>query len=175
MCGIGFVANLKGARSRDIVDTGLEVLRRLSHRAACGADPDTGDGAGILIQLPDRFLRAEAARLGLDVPLNRRFGIGMVFLPPDPAQRAACERVLEDCVTAEGQRVIGWRDVPIDPAHVGTTARAVMPVIRQLYVRMRRVPPSAWERTLYVIRKVAENRVRESGIDPDGYFHVASL
>jgi glutamate synthase (NADPH/NADH) large chain len=174
-CGVGFVANIKGVRSRDIVDQGLEVLRRLSHRAACGADPETGDGAGILIQLPEKFLRAEAAKLGLELAPTRRFGIGQVFLPPDPAQRAACERALEDSITAEGQRVIGWRDVPIDAQHVGRTARDVMPVFRQLYVRMRRVPPSAWERTLYVCRKLAENRVRESGIDPGGYFHVASL
>jgi len=143
-CGVGFVANIKGARSRDIVDQGLEVLRRLSHRAACGADPDTGDGAGILIQLPDRFLRAEGQKLGLELPPGRRFGIGQVFLPPDPAARAACERVLEEVVVEEGQRVLGWRDVPTDPARVGPTARAVMPVFRQLYVRMRRVPPSAY-------------------------------
>src|SRR5882762_10983100 len=81
-CGVGFVADIKGARSREIVDDGLEILRRLSHRAACGADPETGDGAGILLQLPDPFLRAEAARLGFPLPANRRFAIGNVFLPP---------------------------------------------------------------------------------------------
>ncbi|MFN0247746.1 MAG: glutamate synthase large subunit [Kofleriaceae bacterium] len=174
-CGVGFVADIKGIRSRSIVDDGLEILRRLSHRAATGADPDTGDGAGILIQLPDRFFRAEAVKLGIEIPVGRRFAIGQVFLPPDPTQRTACEQILADVVREEGQRVLGWRDVPIDPAHTGTVARAVMPVFRQLYVRMRRVPPSAWERTLYVIRKLAENRVRERGADPQGYFHVASL
>ena len=174
-CGVGFVADIKGTRSRSIVDDGLEVLRRLSHRAACGADPQTGDGAGILIQLPDRFFRAEAQRLGIEIPPSRRFAVGQVFLPPDPAQRAACEQVLADVVAEEGQRAIGWRDVPTDTAHVGTVAREVMPVFRQLFVRMRRVPPSAWERTLFVIRKLAENRIRERGLDPRGYFHVASL
>ena len=174
-CGVGFVADIKGNRSRGIVDDGLEILRRLSHRAATGADPLTGDGAGILVQLPDRFFRGEAARLGLDLPAGRRFAVGQVFLPPDPAQRLACEQVLADVVVEEGQRMLGWRDVPIDAAHVGEVARDVMPVFRQLFVRMRRVPPSAWERTLYVIRKLAENRVRERGIDPGGYFHVASL
>jgi glutamate synthase (NADPH) large chain len=174
-CGVGFVADIKGHRSRSIVDDGLEILRRLSHRAACGADPETGDGAGILIQLPDRFFRAEAAKAGLDIPAGRRFAVGQVFLPPDPVQRAACEQILADVATEEGQRVLGWRDVPIDLSHVGTVARDVMPVFRQLFVRMRRVPPSAWERTLYVIRKLAENRVRERGADPDRYFHVASL
>jgi glutamate synthase (NADPH/NADH) large chain len=173
-CGVGFVAHIKGERTRSIVDQGLEVLRRLSHRAACGADPDTGDGAGILIQLPEKFLRGEGERLGFDLP-KKRFAVGNVFLPPDPAMRVACERILEDAIEEEGQRVLGWRDVPVDARHVGRVARDVMPVFRQVFVRMRRVPPSAWERTLYVIRKLAENRVRERTADPAGYFHVASL
>jgi glutamate synthase (NADPH) large chain len=174
-CGVGFVAHIKGDRSRTIIDQGLEVLRRLSHRAATGADPDTGDGAGILMQLPEQFFRAEGARLGFDLPEQRRFAIGQVFLPPDPGLRAACEGLLEAAVRDEGQDVIGWRDVPIDIAHVGTVAREVLPVFRQIYIRMRRVPPSAWERTLYVIRKLAENRIRERKADPSGTFHVASL
>ena len=174
-CGVGFVAHIKGERSRAIVDQGLEVLRRLSHRAACGADPETGDGSGIMLQLPDTFFRAEGARLGFALPANRRFAIGNVFLPPSPLQRAACVEVLEAVIRAEGQRVLGWRDVPVDEAHVGPTARAVMPVFRQIYVAMRRVPPSAWERTLYVIRKLAENQIRERGLDPGGTFHIASL
>ncbi len=174
-CGVGFVADIKGNRSRNIIDDGLEVLRRLSHRAACGADPETGDGAGILIQLPDRFFRAEVARLGFELATGRRFAVGQVFLPPDPFQRVACEQVLEDVIKEEGQRVLGWRDVPVDIAHVGTVAAGVMPTFRQIFVRMRRVPPSAWERTLYVIRKLAENRIRERGCDPHGYFHIASL
>ncbi len=174
-CGVGFVADIKGNRSRSIIDDGLEILRRLSHRAACGADPETGDGAGILIQLPDRFFRAEVARLGFELSTGRRFAVGQVFLPPDPFQRVACEQVLEDVIKEEGQRVLGWRDVPVDIAHVGTVAAGVMPTFRQIFVRMRRVPPSAWERTLYVIRKLAENRIRERGADPHGYFHIASL
>jgi len=174
-CGVGFVAHIKGEKSREIVEEALEVLRRLSHRAACGADPETGDGAGILLQLPHRFFKAEGLRLGFDMPRRRRYGIGQVFLPPDRTQRAACERILEECVAAEGQRVLGWRDVPIDNAHVGRVAREVQPVFRQIYVKLRRVPPSAYERTLYVIRKLAENRIREEGVDPKGYFHVASL
>ncbi|NVB84491.1 MAG: glutamate synthase large subunit [Kofleriaceae bacterium] len=174
-CGVGFVAHIKGERSRAIVDQGLEVLRRLSHRAACGADPDTGDGAGILMQLPEKFFRAEGARLGFDLPANRRFGIGNIFLPQDPTLRAACEGLLEAAVRDEGQEVIGWRDVPVDLRHAGRVARDVLPVFRQIYIRMRRVPPSAWERTLYVIRKLAENRIRERQADPTGTFHVASL
>jgi glutamate synthase (NADPH/NADH) large chain len=174
-CGVGFVADIHGVRSRQIIDDGLEILRRLSHRGACGADPDTGDGAGILIQLPERLFRAEATRLGFELAPNRRFAVGQVFLPSGREERAACEAILEQAIAAEGQRVLGWRDVPIDVAHVGEVARQVMPVFRQVFVRMRRVPPSAWERTLYVIRKLAENRVRDSGADPAGTFHVASL
>ena len=173
-CGVGFVADIKGVRSREIVDDGLEILRRLSHRAASGADPETGDGAGILLQLPERFFRSEGARLGFTLAPNRRFAIGQVFLPPNPEARAACEAILEQVIAAEGQRVVGWRDVPTDVAHVGKTAHGVMPVFRQVYVQMRRVPPSAWERTLYVIRKLAENQIRSTGVDA-GYFHVASL
>ena len=174
-CGVGFVANIKGERSRAIVDQGLTILARLAHRAACGADPETGDGAGMLLQLSEKFFRAEGERLGIAIPSGRRFAIGQVFLPPDPAQRAACEKIFEQVAIEEGQRVLGWRDVPIDPAHAGPVARGVMPAFRQIYVRLRRVPPSAWERTLFVIRKLAENRIRDRGVDPSGYFHVASL
>jgi glutamate synthase (NADPH) large chain len=173
-CGTGFVANIKGDKSRDIVEQALEVLRRLSHRAAVGADPETGDGAGILLQLPHRFFKAEGLRLGFDMPQRRRYAVAQVFLPRDPQARAACERIFEEVVVAEGQRVIGWRDVPTDPTQIGEQAREVMPVFRQLYVRLRRVPPSAYERTLYVIRKLTENRIRDSGVDPLGIFHVAS-
>src|SRR5689334_24074456 len=105
-CGVGFVADIKGARSREIIDDGLEVLRRLSHRAACGADPETGDGAGILIQLPERFFRDEGRRLGLELGEGRRFAIGQVFLPPGPAVRRACEQILEGAIAEEGQRVL---------------------------------------------------------------------
>src|SRR5262245_65872725 len=127
------------------------------------------------MQLPEKFFRAEGAKLGFALPANRRFAIGNIFLPPDPGLRAACEGLLESAIRDEGQSVIGWRDVPIDLNHVGRVARDVLPVFRQVYIRMRRVPPSAWERTLYVIRKLAENRVRDGGVDPGGYFHVASL
>jgi len=174
-CGVGFVAHIRGDKSRAIVDQGLQILARLSHRAACGADPDTGDGAGISLQLCEPLFRAEGERLGFDLPAKRRFAVGNVFLPPDPALRAACEAILEGAIHDEGQRVLGWRDVPIDASCVGRIARDVMPVFRQVFVRMRRVPPSAWERTLYVIRKLAENRIRERGADPQGYFHVASM
>src|SRR5512140_697550 len=100
-CGVGFVVDITGRRSRSIIDDALEVLRRLSHRAACGADPETGDGAGILIQLPEQFFRIEGQRLGLDLAEGRRFAIGQVFLPPEPAARRACEQILESVIAEE--------------------------------------------------------------------------
>ncbi|MBK6846936.1 MAG: glutamate synthase large subunit [Proteobacteria bacterium] len=174
-CGVGFVAHIKGEKSRAIVEQGLEVLSRLSHRGACGCDPESGDGAGILMQIPERFFRREGLRLGFGELRRRRYGVAQVFLPPDRRARAACQELVEQVVQDEGQEVIGWRDVPIDTSHVGPLARQVMPAFRQLFVRLRRLPPSAFERKLYIIRKLAENRIAASGADPEGRFHIASL
>ena len=174
-CGVGFVANIKGQASRSIVEQGLEVLERMRHRGATGADPLTGDGAGILAQLPHRFFHREGLKLGFDMPSPLRYGIGQVFLPSDPFARAECERIFAEVVHQEHQRLLGWRDVPVDPSQLGPLARKVMPVMRQVYVARRRVVPSAFERKLFVIRKLVENRVRSSGVDPEGRFHVASL
>jgi len=174
-CGVGFVAHLRGERSRGIVEDALELLNRLSHRAAAGRDPRTGDGAGILVQLPHRFFEHQAPQLGFELPPRRQYGVAQVFLPPEVAARAACEAVLEEVVAEEGQRVLGWRDVPVAPEHLGPVAREAAPVIRQLFVARRRVVPSAFERRLYRIRKLAENRVQARGVDPQGRFHIASL
>ncbi|MCE9670164.1 glutamate synthase large subunit [Myxococcus stipitatus] len=174
-CGVGFVAHLRGERSRGIVEDALELLNRLSHRAAAGKDPRTGDGAGILVQLPHRFFEHEAPELGFELPPRRQYGVAQVFLPPEVTSRAACEAVLEEVVAEEGQRVLGWRDVPVAPEHLGPVAREAAPVIRQLFVARRRVVPSAFERRLYRIRKLAENRVQARGVDPRGRFHIASL
>ncbi len=174
-CGVGFVAHVRGEKSRAIIDDALTILQRLAHRAATGADVDTGDGAGIHLQLPHRFFKAEALRLGLELPRRRRYGVGQLFLPADPDARAACERLVEQVVAEEGQLVLGWRDVEIDASQIGPVARAVLPAMRQVYVRMRRVPPTAFERTLFVIRRLIEQRIRASGVDPAGTFHVASL
>ena len=174
-CGVGFVAHIKGVKSRDIVEQGLSVLARLAHRGACGADPETGDGAGILLQLPHRFFEQEALRRGFALPRRGRYGIGQIFLPQDAVARARCEQIFEEVIEAEGQRVLGWRDVPIDATHVGEVARRTLPVVRQVYVGFRRLPPSAFERKLYVIRKFAGKRIHESDAAGPGQFHVASL
>jgi len=174
-CGIGFIAHIRGTKSRDIVQDGLRLLERLSHRGATGSDPLTGDGAGILVQVPHRFFKRVGLELGFDIPRRRRYGVGQVFLPQDPDQRAACEAVVKEIVEQEGQRVIGWRDVPVDPDVLGPSARKVMPVVRQVYVARRRVVPSAFERKLYVIRKLIERTILERGLDPQGSTHVCSL
>ncbi|MBE2252073.1 MAG: glutamate synthase large subunit [Myxococcus sp.] len=173
-CGVGFVANIKGQRSHGIVAQALEVLHRMRHRAATGADPLTGDGAGILVQVPERFFAREGQRLGFSIPARGAFGVAQVFLPTDPFARGECERMLVEVVEQEGQRVIGWRDVPIDASVLGHVARAVLPVMRQLFISRRRTVPSAFERKLFIIRKLAENRVRASGVDGDSRFHIAS-
>jgi glutamate synthase (NADPH) large chain len=173
-CGVGFVAHLRGWKSRDIIEQALEVLCRLKHRAATGADPLTGDGAGILLQLPHRFFKREGLQLGFSMPRRRCYGVAQVFLPRERPAREACERVLEEVVREQGQTLIGWRDVPVDESRLGPVARSVLPVMRQLYIGRRRMVPSAFERKLFVIRKLAENRVRESGVDPSGRFHIAS-
>ncbi|WP_223642255.1 glutamate synthase large subunit [Corallococcus sp. EGB] len=173
-CGVGFVAHIRGQRSRGIVEDALELLNRLSHRAAAGRDPETGDGAGILVQLPHRFFNHEAPRLGFELPPRRQYGVAQVFLPPEPEARRACEALFEDVVEEEGQRLLGWRDVPVAPEELGPLAREAAPVIRQLFIARRRVVPSAFERKLYRIRKLVENRVLARGVDPRGRFHVAS-
>jgi len=173
-CGVGFVAHLRGEKSRAIIEQALEVLFRLKHRAATGADPLTGDGAGILLQLPHRFFKREGLSLGFDMPRRRCYGVAQVFLPRERLAREACERILEAVVREQGQSLIGWRDVPVDPSRTGPLAASVMPVMRQLYIGRRRMVPSAFERKLFVIRKLAENRVRETNADPSGRFHIAS-
>ena len=173
-CGMGFVAHLRGEKSRAIVTDALSVLSRLSHRGAVGNDPDSGDGAGVLLQLPHRFFKREGLVLGFTIPPRRGYGIGQIFLPSSSTARAAVEKIITEVVAQEGQRIIGWRDVPVDRSMIGPVATASLPRIRQLYVGRRRLAPSAFERVLYVIRKRIERRVRDEGVG-DGVFHIASL
>src|SRR5258707_14785261 len=132
--GLGFIAHIKGAKSHDIVTQGLQILKNLTHRGATGADPLQGDGAGILIQMPDTFLRRVCGRQGLTLPAIGQYGVGMVFLPQEPASRMACEQEIERAVAAEGQTLLGWRDVPVDNAGLSARTKEVEPVIRQVFV-----------------------------------------
>ncbi|MFN8544263.1 MAG: glutamate synthase large subunit [Candidatus Binatia bacterium] len=177
-CGVGFVVNVKGERSHDIIDKALTVMRNLTHRGACGCDPLTGDGAGILVQIPDAFFRRElkAAKMAT-LPAPGRFGVGMVFLPRDVRQRNECEHILEKVVREEGQELIGWRRVPVDTNTPGPLAQTNMPDVRQVFVGAGREAPdqAALERKLYVIRKRVEARVRASGMPDSERFYVPSL
>jgi glutamate synthase domain-containing protein 2/glutamate synthase domain-containing protein 1/glutamate synthase domain-containing protein 3 len=159
-CGVALVAKLWGEATHAVVEKGLEALANLEHRGAAGADPTTGDGAGILLQIPDAFFRGVAA--GVELPPPGRYGVGVCFLPTDPEQRAAIEQMIEATVEAEGQRVIWWRDVPVDDRYCGNTARVSQPEIRQVLIEASPdvVDQEHFERKLYVIRRLIE---REAG------------
>jgi glutamate synthase domain-containing protein 2/glutamate synthase domain-containing protein 1/glutamate synthase domain-containing protein 3 len=155
-CGIALVAKLWGEASHAVVEKALDALENLEHRGAEGADPNTGDGAGILLQIPDGFLRAAAA--GVELPPAGRYGVGVCYLPTDPERRSVLEQLIEETIDAEGQRALWWRDVPVDDRHVGETARASAPVIRQVLIAASEdiEGQDAFERKLYVIRRVIE-------------------
>ena len=123
-CGIGFVVNIKGEKSHEIVQQALTVLQNLDHRGACGCEDNTGDGAGILLQVPHKFLQHACDGIGLQLPRSGHYGVGMVFLPPDREQRHHCERRLEEIVRQEGQEVLGWRSVPTDNLYLGETDKS---------------------------------------------------
>src|SRR4051794_39153176 len=170
-CGVGFVVDLKNRKSHDIVHKALEILCNLEHRGACGCEENTGDGAGILLQMPHRFLVKETIKLGFTLPASGEYGVGVVFLPRDNAARERCEKMFEKIVRDEGQKVLGWRTVPTNNAPIGPTARRGEPVIRQIFIRKvsglpadRPNDPLGFERKLYVIRKLAENAVKRSSI-----------
>ena len=171
-CGVGFVANIRGEKSHALVHQGIEVLEKLEHRGACGCDPETGDGAGILIQLPDRFLRQEAERLGIALPSSGSYASGMIFFAPDDAVRARQQALLAAIVAEEGQQLLGWRDVPVHPEAIGRIAREAMPSIHQIFVGAGAgLREDAFDRKLYVIRRRFENQVREFG----AFCYVPSL
>src|SRR5262245_24194998 len=176
-CGVGFVVDVKGRKSHAVVSQALTVLKNLLHRGACGCEVNTGDGAGILIQMPHAFLVRECATLGITLPAPGHYGAGLVFLPRDPAERANCQAILEQIVAEEGQRVLGWREVPNDDSPVGPSARSVEPLFKQIFVGRASTLPdrAAFERKLYVIRKRAEHAVRNSTLEERRYFYLPSL
>jgi glutamate synthase (NADPH/NADH) large chain len=192
-CGVGFVVHLKNRPSHDLVEKAVRILLNLQHRGACGCEANTGDGAGILLQTPHRFLARECDRLGFPLPRPSDYGVALVFLPTDADERRQCEQLFEQVVREEGQAVLGWRDVPTDGSSLGKTARAVQPVVRQLFVGRGPSPqplsprgrgargegaasdPLAFERKLYVIRRRVENAVKGSELRQRSMFYVPSL
>ena len=175
-CGIGFVVNINGRKSHQIIQRGIRILINLAHRGACGCDPVTGDGAGILIQLPHQFFARECARLGFALPPPGGYGAGIVFLPVEKHQRLLCEGILERIVREEGLTVLGWRDTPIDANAIGRLARASQPYIEQIFVgRGPEMDQAALERKLYVVRKRAENEIADSDLHDKSFFYIPSL
>src|SRR6266581_790950 len=176
-CGIGFVVNIKGKKSHQIVDQALTALQNLDHRGARGCEEETGDGAGILLQVPHAFLQRACAEIGVQLPEPGQYGVGMIFLPPDPAQRQLCVQRLETLVREEGQAVLGWRDVPTNDSDLGDTAKSCKPCIRQIFIGRNASLQDdlAFERKLYVIRRRAENALRYGDIAGGAYFYVPSL
>ena len=174
-CGIGFVAHIHGVRSRDIVEKSLQLLVNLSHRSAVAADACTGDGAGILLQVPHVFLRRACAFAGIPLTDAGTYGVGMVFLPSHAAARASCERLIEQTIASEGYSTLGWRDVPVDDSVLSSTTRRTRPVIRQVFVTRLFVDrditsDSAFEVALYMMRRKIEAAVRASRDGADCYF-----
>jgi glutamate synthase (NADPH/NADH) large chain len=177
-CGVGFVAHIKGQKSHSIVEQGLQILKNLDHRGAVGADPLMGDGAGILIQIPDAYLREEMARQNVVLPPVGDYGVGMVFLPQESASRLACQEEIERATRAEGQLVLGWRDVPVDrELPMSPTVRAKEPVIRQIFIGRGAdiMVTDALERKLYVIRRRAANAIKALGLKHSKEFYQPSM
>ena len=177
-CGVGFVAHIKGRKSHSIIQQGLKILENLDHRGAVGADELMGDGAGILIQIPDQLYREEMAAQGVELPPVDEYGVAMVFLPKETASRLACQQELERAVRDEGQVVLGWRDVPVDRSMpMSPTVQACEPVIRQLFIG--RGPdimvPDALERKLYVIRKTASHAIQHMHLAHGQEYFVPSI
>ena len=176
-CGVGVVANIKGQKTHQIIEEGVQVLINLGHRGAAGRDPDTGDGAGMLIQTPSKLFEREAVALGIDLPAAGEYGVGMVFLPPEV--QTECRSLINKVVEAEGLEVLGWRDVPIDLTKIGVDARDACPHIAQVFIGpgVGIKDASHLERKLFIVRKVLENSMGESGLNDDqsDCFYICSM
>ncbi|HXT11625.1 MAG TPA: glutamate synthase large subunit [Candidatus Angelobacter sp.] len=177
-CGVGFVVNMKGRKSHSLVEQALQILVNLDHRGACGCEANTGDGAGILMQMPHEFFKVATAKSGFKLPNQGQYGVGMLFMPKDPAERETVKNALAKIIAEEGQKLLGWRDIPTDDSSLGKTAQAAEPFMMQVFIgRSASIKDDlAFERRLYVIRKVAEQRIRYGGAVPGGkWFYVSSL
>ncbi|MFH1201581.1 MAG: glutamate synthase large subunit [Candidatus Omnitrophota bacterium] len=190
-CGVGFVCDIRGKKSNEIIRQGIEILSRLSHRGATGADPKTGDGAGILIQIPHRFFTRVCAKERINLPSEGDYGTGFVFLPTDKKERQYCKKSFAEFIREEGQILLGWRNVPVDDSDIGNTARETQPVIEQVFIgkknkisATKRGGPAKnsggkdqleFERKLYVIRKRVENYIRKPQLKQKQIFYITNL
>lgn len=171
-CGIGFAVNIKGVPSHDLILKGLEILKNLSHRGAVGCDPCTGDGAGLHVQIPHLFFKNKFQEKLIELPEPGCYGVGMVFLPSSPSEKAQCEKIIEETTLEEGQHFLGWRDVPVDPGKIGNLAKESAPVIRQFFIACQGIKNNQFERKLYIIRKQIENQTLNW---VKGIFYIPSL
>ena len=176
-CGVGFIAHIRGEKSHSIVEQGLTILHNLNHRGAVGADPLAGDGAGILIQIPHALFQEEMAKQGVSLPLPGQYGVGMVFLPKEPASRLACEYEIERAIKDEGQVLLGWRDVPCDNSGLGDSVKSIEPVIRQVFIGGGTdvTVTDALERKLYIIRKCTGHAIQALALAHGREFYVPSM
>ena len=174
-CGVGFIVHMKGAPSHSIVQQGLTILVNLAHRGAVGAEANSGDGAGILLQMPHRFMAKVAAAEGITLPEPGHYGAGFFFSSPQASDREQGRRIFEQIAAEEGQTVLGWRDVPTDNASLGETAKASEPFMQQVFIQRSGdlADDQAFERKLYIIRKRAHSAIHSTGIDP--YLYATSL
>ena len=173
-CGVGFIVHMKGQKSHSIVEQALTILCNLEHRGACGAETNTGDGAGILMQVPHKFLKKVAAAANITLPEAGQYGVGMVYSSPDPEVRQKSQQIFEQIAAEEGQNVLGWRDVPTDDSSLGETAKSSEPFMQQVFLqRAAGLSDDGFERKLYVIRKRTHNAIRGSGLNL--YWYPASI
>ena len=175
-CGVGFVANIKGEKSHEIVQNGIEILENLKHRGAVGCDPNTGDGAGITTQIPHEFFQKECERLDIELPEFGSYGVGLVFLPTIPEDRHIVEHVIESVVENEEQIFLGFRDVPVFDNEIGQVAKSVMPVFKQLLIgRGENTKLEVFERKLVVIRKRIGLKLRSMDFPQKNYFYICNV
>ncbi|MDD5005402.1 MAG: glutamate synthase large subunit [Candidatus Omnitrophica bacterium] len=176
-CGVGFVCNIKGQKSNAIIKQGIEVLHRLSHRGAVGADPKTGDGAGILIQTPHEFFKKVAGDSGINLPNQGLYGTGLIFLPQDSKEREFCKEVFDKVIQEHGQILLGWRSVAIDDSDIGKGAKATQPVFEQVFIGRNKDSNDelGFERKLYIIRKQIENIIRAVNLKQKNYFYITNI
>ena len=176
-CGMGFIVNIKGKKSHKLIIQAVEILKNLEHRGACGCEPNTGDGAGLLIQKPHKFFTKVCKNTDIDIPEPDDYGVGMIFLPADAKKAEEVKNRFKEIVENEGQEVLGWRKVPTDNSSLGETAVSFEPGVEQVFIKRdeNTFPGMDFERKLYVIRKLAESRIRFSETDREDYFYISSL
>jgi glutamate synthase (NADPH/NADH) large chain len=175
-CGVGFVAHIKGEKSHDIVRQGLQLLTNLTHRGATGYDPKLGDGAGLLMQIPDAFMRAEAEKLNITLPAEGEYGVGMVFLPQETKNRQICEDMFAKVVAEEGQNLLGWREVPVDNSNIAEAAQEVEPVVRQIFISAKAgISQTAFETKLFIIRRRVKLAITAMNLQDTVNLYIPSL